>query len=63
MFGVYAALWIGLPLGFSAVGTSLGFRQAHLGGVTFQYVLIGSGVALLILITMALRRVKLLGAL
>lgn len=50
-------------MGFSAVGTALGFRQAHRGGVTFQYVLIGLGVALLVLITMALRRMRPLGAL
>lgn len=63
LFGVLVMLWVGLPLGLSAVAMGLGSREGHLGGVTFQYLVIGSGVALLILITMALRRVGALQAL
>jgi membrane protease YdiL (CAAX protease family) len=56
LFGMLVLLWIGLPLGLSAVVKLLGFNQGRLGGVMFQYLVIGSGIALLILITMALRR-------
>jgi membrane protease YdiL (CAAX protease family) len=63
LLGVLVALWVGLPLGLSAVAMVLGFSRAHLGSVTFQYLVIGTGIALLVLITMWLRRVRPLGAL
>jgi membrane protease YdiL (CAAX protease family) len=63
LFGVLVLLWVGLPLALSAVAKGLGMPDAHLGGVTFQYLVIGLGIAALILITMALRRVGPLGAL
>jgi membrane protease YdiL (CAAX protease family) len=63
LFGVLVLLWVGLPLVLSAVAKGFGFSDAHLGGVSFQYLVIGLGVAALILLTMALRRVGPLGAL
>jgi membrane protease YdiL (CAAX protease family) len=57
-----ALLWLGLPIAFVAVGGGHWLKQRGLGIDAFRYLLLGSGLTLLLLMTMGLRRVGPLAA-
>lgn len=54
-------LWVGLPIAFLAAGAGHWLKQMDLGTNAFRYLLLGSGLTILVLITMALRREGLFG--
>jgi membrane protease YdiL (CAAX protease family) len=56
LIAAFVLLWIGLPLAFVAAGAGHWLKQMGLGIDAFRYLLLGSGLTILVLITMALRR-------
>jgi membrane protease YdiL (CAAX protease family) len=53
----FALLWIGLPIAFVTAGAGHWLKQSGLGMDAFRYLLLGSGLTILALMTMGLRRV------
>jgi membrane protease YdiL (CAAX protease family) len=58
LIAAFALLWVGLPIAFVAAGAGHWLKQMGLGVDAFRYLLLGSGLTILLLITMALRRIQ-----
>jgi membrane protease YdiL (CAAX protease family) len=58
LVAAFALLWVGLPIAFLAAGAANWLKQMDLGVDAFRYLLLGFGLTILLLITMALRRVQ-----
>jgi len=56
LIAAFALLWIGLPIAFVTAGADDWLKKWGFGNEAFRYLLLGSGLTILLLITMRLRR-------